>query len=427
MMRVWRGQRDTGLVLAYVANLWLIHWIGPALYLIPAHSGFDPETIRLGLEKSTVGLIGLILGVAIAPLLLYPRESAVTSKASADWRLPRAYIVLGILSFPALAAARNIPSAASLLSSGYKLVVVGLVLSWLRAISIGDTRASAMWLVATIGLPFITVVTMGFAGTGVAATLGTLAFMSGFVRRRRLPAMLALLLLAYVGLSFFVTYMRDRSEIRASVWSGESYEDRLAVSRRMFENFEWFSTENRRHREAVDVRLNQSLLVGMAASELERNQYYANGYTIFRSVLALIPRVIWRDKPDDLTAGSGTLVAEYTGLVYDSSTSVGVGHVMELYINFATKGIAVGFFILGIVLATVDARAARALAENDLHGFTMWFLPGLCALQVGGSMMELTTSAAASVVVAKLTNLYLSRLRPFHSRRGGATRRVESV
>ena len=91
-----------------------------------------------------------------------------------------------------------------------------------------------MWLVATIGLPFITVVTMGFAGTGVAATLGTLPLCQGSSDED--DCRQCLHFFYWLTLVFHFCYLHARPlKIRASVWSGESYEDRLAVSRRMFE------------------------------------------------------------------------------------------------------------------------------------------------------------------------------------------------
>src|SRR5438067_13928766 len=53
--RSWRRVPGTGLVLAYVLNLWLIHWIAPALYILPWHRGFDPTVVEVGLRQSMYG------------------------------------------------------------------------------------------------------------------------------------------------------------------------------------------------------------------------------------------------------------------------------------------------------------------------------------------------------------------------------------
>src|SRR5204863_7030994 len=100
----------------------------------------------------------------------------------------------------------------------------------------------------------------------------------------------------------------------------------------------------------------------------------------------------------------------YTGLRFATGTSVGIGHVMEFYVNFGTLGVVLGFLVIGDVVTTLDLAAAERLALNDLHGFVLWFLPGISLLQVGGSLVEMTASAAASIVVALITNKYLERL-----------------
>ena len=76
-----------------------------------------------------------------------------------------------------------------------------------------------MWLFLTALLPFVTILTRGFIGYGAVAALTVLIFISGFVKPRVVVFAMALLV-GYVGLSVFVTYMRDRSEIRSTVWGG---------------------------------------------------------------------------------------------------------------------------------------------------------------------------------------------------------------
>src|SRR5262249_30725008 len=136
---------------------------------------------------------------------------------------------------------------------------------------------------------------------------------------------------------------------------------------------------------------------------------FANGETILEAVLAPIPRALWPDKPS--AAGSGDLVTRFTGVPFAEGTSVGIGQVMELYVNFATPGVFVGFIVLGAVLAYVDAKAAHYRDVGDWHRFTLWFLPGLSLLQLGGSLVEVTSSAAAAVAVALLLNRFAPKPR----------------
>jgi len=211
------------------------------------------------------------------------------------------------------------------------------------------------------------------------------------------------LLAAYIGMSLYVTYMRDRDDIRMVVWGGESASARLSRLRDTFTNLELFDINNVDHLQRVDMRMNQNYLVGMAVENLKRHpDEFAGGETIWQALLAPIPRSLWPDKP--FVAGSGDLVSRFTGIQFAEGTSVGIGQVMELYVNFATTGVFAGFILLGAVLAYVDAQAAHYRHIGDWYRFTLWFLPGLSLLQLGGSLVEVTSTAGAAVVVALILN-----------------------
>ena len=141
---------------------------------------------------------------------------------------------------------------------------------------------------------------------------------------------------------------------------------------------------------------------------MEDTDDFARGETFWQALIALIPRALWPDKPG--VAGSGNLVSEYTGIQFAAGTSVGIGQVMEFYINFGTFGVVFGFIIFGLVVTICDTCAGERLASGDLYGFVLWYMPGLSMLQVGGSLAEITSSVAASVFVALMVNKYLSRV-----------------
>jgi hypothetical protein len=111
-----------------------------------------------------------------------------------------------------------------------------------------------------------------------------------------------------------------------------------------------------------------------------------------------VPRALWPDKPD--VAGSGTLVSEYTGLTFAEGTSVGVGHVLEAYINFGPLGVLVVFVVIGGILVWVERAAASCLNRGDGLRFALWYAPGLSLLNVGGSLSEFVATAAAAFLVA---------------------------
>src|SRR5207245_1669091 len=81
------------------------------------------------------------------------------------------------------------------------------------------------WALVAASLPFLTVVTQGYIGYGTVAALSVFAFITSFYRPRWKLVIIGLLV-AYLGLSLYVTYMRDRQDIRDVVWGGQSYRAR---------------------------------------------------------------------------------------------------------------------------------------------------------------------------------------------------------
>src|SRR5262249_49683660 len=113
-----------------------------------------------------------------------------------------------------------------------------------------------------------------------------------------------------------------------------------------------------------------------------------------------IPRIVWPNKP--VWAGSGDLVTRFTGLHFAEFTSVGIGNVMELYVNFGKPGILIGSIILGILLGVVDRTASRHLRAGSAKRFLLWFVPGQSLLLVGGNFAEMTAAAAGCVIFCLL-------------------------
>jgi hypothetical protein len=407
LVRLRWNMPGTGLTLAYLLNLSLIHLVGAAVYLLPAFQDHDPRLTELGFEQSLYGVMAFAVGgLIITPFLAYkgllPRAK-VTHQP--DPRLPKAYMTCGVL-FYLLSATflGHLPTAMAIVSTGQQLVVVGLALCCWRAWRENSVRRLIAWLAISLVLPFTTLITAGMLGYGAVAVLTILIFVSSLLRSP-VKVILAGALVVYLGLSVYVSYMRDRDAIRATVWGEQSFSDRLDRISTTVATFEWFDPANWEHLQRIDGRLNQNFLVGAAVYQLSQTQAYARGDTLWDALLALIPRVIWPDKP--ITAGSGNLASRYTGIDFAAGTSVGVGQVLEFYLNFGTPGVVIGFIIMGVFITALDWQAAERLARSDLRGFVLWFLPGIALLQVGGQLVEITVSAAASLVVAVLVNRYL--------------------
>jgi len=407
--RRWR-MPGVGLTFAYLLNLSLIHLVGAAIYILPAYQSHDPRLTELGFQQSVYGVAAFLVGgIVITPLVikkgLLPRA---TGTHRPDSRLPKAYIAVGAVSFFLMSTfVSRVPTASAIVASGTQLVLAGFALCCWQAWRDRDVRRLVFWLVMALSMPLMTLLTHGFLSYGATALLTLLIFASTLVQSPWRVS-LAGALVVYLGLSVYVSYMRDRDEIRASVWGRESVSDRVDHLLDTATSIELFDPAEPLHLQRIDSRLNQNMLVGATVNQLSQTDGYARGETFWDALLALVPRALWPEKP--IRAGSGDLVTRFTGIDFAEGTSVGIGQVMEFYANFGTAGVVIGFLVMGVLVTALDWQAAERLARSDMHGFVLWFLPGVALLQVGGQLVELTASAAASLIVALLVNKYLHRL-----------------
>lgn len=410
LVRRRQGGVSAGLVTTYLVSFFMVHVAAAALYLIPEHEWRDPRIVQLGFQQAVLAMWGLFAGCLFAAPALV--DSVIVQQprrmARPESNLPAGFVACGVFCFLASATPlAKIPSATAILSTGQNLVVAGLGLSICLAWRLRNMRMLQIWAAAAIALPGITLLTAGFLGYGTVALFTVLVFVSQMVRNR-LAVVASGLLVGYIGVSVFVTYARDRDLIREQVWGGAVMSDRIGVTRNSILDFEWFNPANPDHRERIDNRLNQNYYVGLVCDRMGEITDFAKGATITDALLALVPRALWPDKP--MTAGSGSMVSDYTGLTFAGDTSVGVGQVMELYINFGGFGVLCGFFFIGTLLGVLDTMAGRSFASLDFRKFVVWYLPGLSLLQIGGSLMEITTGIVASAIVARMTIRILDNL-----------------
>ncbi|MDQ6672218.1 MAG: hypothetical protein M3069_15990, partial [Chloroflexota bacterium] len=353
LIRAASHRPGAGLVQAYVLNLGLLHWLAATLYLLPWYTNHDPDVVALGLQQGTFA----ILGFGVGSLLLAPffaREAARSpARGPFEPDLARKYVQVGLIAFFGLVPiVGRIPTISAIAVQGWNLLVVGLGLMCWLAFRSRREQEFVRWFVVALCLPLVTVVTQGFIGYGMAAATAILAFIGNFYHPRwRL--FLAAAVFSFVGLSLYVTYMRDREAIREVVWSGQPLGARISRVQTTLSTFEWFDIHNQDHLVRIDERLNQNLLVGAAVQYVDAGlARYAYGQTLYQGLIAVIPRAIWPTKP--VVAGSGSLVTQYTGIQFAAGTAVGIGHVMEAYISFGVTGVLVGFAILGTVIGVID-------------------------------------------------------------------------
>jgi hypothetical protein len=421
LVRHWRPGAGVGLVLTYVLSFGMLHWVAAVLYLLPWYSNPGFRLTTEGLHQSAYAMLSLAAGSELACWIVRRRQAgrevASGQGAVVDPRLVTMYLVVGAALYALVTPfAGKIPSVSAIISSGSTLVVVGFALkcwnNWLN----GQRIRLYLWLAASSVLPFVTVVAQGFLGFGFASMLTIFVFVAAFYRPRWRTIAVGVLM-TYVGLSVYVTYMRDRREIRDVVWAGAAMQDRVDQLTATLSSAEWFDWHNPAHLNRIDERLNQDYLIGAAVEYLGRGAVsFAHGDTLIQAVEAVIPRALWPNKP--VAAGSGNLVSTYTGILFAEGTSVGIGQVLEWYVNFGTRGVVIGFFLIGLVITFVDRTASRWLHLGNLRRFTYWYLPGISLLQIEGSLVDVMSTAAGALVVAFLLGHITSTREPYDEELG---------
>jgi hypothetical protein len=408
----WKGRRPVvGLAIAYWFQLWLIHWLGGLIHAFSWYEGPDHAVTLAGFEVTGYALGGLLVGYLIVLLLPPPADQRMPSGVSPPdpGKLALVYIVSGLALYFVITKllAGTALGFDALVSSGFRLAVAGFCLRWFVFWKAGRKQQAHLTLLLSLLIPFLTVSLAGFMGYGVFACLTIACFVGMFYRPRSVfVAGTGVVLL--LGLSLYPTYMSVRQGIRKAVWGGEDFSTRLEKMELLFNEWQWFDAENKNQLTSIDQRVNQNILVGRAVSYMsEGHADYAWGETFRNALVALIPRAIWPGKPQ--YAGSGGLVNRFTGIRFARGTSVGIGHVMELYVNFGTPGVFLGYLLLGALLGFLDTRCGVHLMAGNWRRFALVYVIGLSLLQVGGNFAEATSSAAGSAALCLIVHALLGK------------------
>lgn len=406
---------SVGLPIAYFMGLFIIHWPGAATYLVPGHFFYDPEIVKVGFRLTTYGLWAFVLGVWLGGFnkawggLAANRQTRQIVDARQVHEVAKVVFAAGLfIQLIVMPLMGGVATLTAVLSGMAGLSVVGVCFGIRGALIQRNKKRLRIWVLIALLFPFITLTSSAFVGYGVHSLIVVVAFLLMQTRTGVVRA-LTILLAVYMGISFFVTYMRDRDEIRETIWYEQAgYAERVKQVSKLFTDFEFFDTDNPDHLISVDRRLNQNWLVGAATQYTGGgNKEYAYGETLWFALIALIPRAVWPGKP--AVGGGGDIVSDYTGITFAKDTSVGAGQVLEFFINFGPWGVVFGFIVLGAAMRQFDARAASAMARQNYKKSLIWFLPGLGFLQAGGNLVEVTTSVGAGIAGALIAGKVIER------------------
>jgi hypothetical protein len=399
---LWLLRRDRtslGLPIAYLYSLLLIHVPGALVHAVGGNFFFDSGITEFGFRYAALGAVCFVVGVSLARSML--RRPIVPEGIRSDrfaW-----FCLIGGWSFVyGLSVLYRIPSVSAVVDKGGAIWMLGVLLGLETALERSDVRRICLWIGALLVYPVMMLLLGGFLSYGSAAIIIVCSVLP-ISTRSPWRVLIGVVAFSFLSLSIFVNYFQHRTEIRNQVWGGAPLEMRVDSVVDTARDFEWFDPSNRAHLLALDRRLNQNYFVGLAAKRIQLGlTRYLKGESVWQGVLALVPRIIWPEKP--VFAGSPQIVSQMTGLWLSRTTSFGVGNVMEFQINFGAPGVIVGFLLLGGLIGTLDRKAALARSSGDWGRVIYFFLPCVALIQPGGSIVEMCGGAAAAFAAAYVWN-----------------------
>jgi len=384
-----------GLPVAYLSLLLLDHVPGAFAHAFDEGVLAETGTVEIGIRLTAIGAVCFVGGVWLARL---GNPNIVYKRVANHTRFWLFCLIGGSIVTFGLGFLYSIPTLGAIVNNLGGIWILGVMLGLQAALHRGDYKLTCFWLAALAVFPVTGLLFTGFLSF---ATRSVIIVCCGLIisSRSLWRVIVSISLATVLGVTIFVNYFAHRDAIRAAVWGGASMEERIDVVSNALTSFELFDPTNVKHLNALDERLNQNFFEGRAAERIEAGQVnYLYGRSVWEALLAIIPRALWPDKP--VFGGSGTIVADMTGLEISTTTSWGVGNVMEFYINFGIVGLIAGFVLLGWLLGIVDRKAAAAEIQGDLGQAILFFLPGIALIVPALSMVELSGGTAAALLAA---------------------------
>jgi hypothetical protein len=401
MLRQPNLYSSLGLPFAYLISLQLIHLPGAYAHALPWSNLPNTHLTETGFALTTVSSVCFVVGVWLARRKAKSLLVARVVTFLPCYQNPRFLkfcLVSGWISTFVLLPFSGVPTIGAFVKLGSNIWMLAIVLGLPLALQSQNLKRIFLWISAMFVFPVFTLIFSGFISYGSAAVINCLSF--SFVSARKYKkAMVVAIIVGFLGISFFLSYFSVRDDLRKVVWSGAENQAKITVVNQIFDSFMWIDPSNLRQLKSMDERLNQNYFVGLAVERLQSGSVsYLDGKSIWDGFLALIPRVIWTEKT--VTAGSGRIVADITGLNLSATTSFGVGNVMEAYINFAMPGIVIGFMLFGYSLGWLDLHSAIANLQGNTKNLIRYFLPAIAIIIPNGSFIEVTGGGAISWIAA---------------------------
>ena len=385
-----------GLPIAYLFNLLFNHVPGALAHIMSGSELTPTQYTETGIWFTALGSVAFLVGVWVVHM--------GRGKQFLGWRTaPRQdfakfCLVGGLIATYGLGVIKNFSSIGAVVEKSGFIWVLGVLLGLREALQRGVSSKILFWLSAMFVYPTVTLMAGGFLSFGSTPVFVILA---GLVvsTRKTWRVIVGVAVISLLFFNLFLSYFANRSDIREAVWGGASAGTRIERASKIFTGLEFVDFDNHAQMRALDARLNQNYFVGLAAERLDHGVVaYTKGRSFSDGLIALVPRLIWPDKP--VYAGSPGIIMEMTDFAVNDSTSYGVGNVMEFYINFGIPSLIGGFLFLGLLFGWLDRQAALAEQTGNLGLMIVCFLPAIAMNHPIGSIVELTASGASAYLAA---------------------------
>jgi len=159
----------------------------------------------------------------------------------------------------------------------------------------------------------------------------------------------------------------------------------------------------------VRLRLDMSDILAMEVGHMPDYQPFRYGGTLVDGAYALIPRVLWPEKP--MVAGGSDFVSKYTGMVRPTGdeTSIGLPMQFELFANGGAILVVVGLFIF----TWSCARLERLVMTED-KPIEVVFPCLMVLISFGGGITQIMVVVCTSIAGGVGIYILLFFIKHFH-------------
>lgn len=339
----------------------LMYWRAPL-------AAIRPEIVALVL----FGIGGLIGGFYLARYFLFARVPALTfPRVVGGPRLRVLYwmLLVGHLAYLYWPALHGVPSLGQILVPVGTLAFAGFYLEWRRG-------RLARWQTALVILLFLT---LKLYASVQQLFLTDFILLMGFIlfvlwREKRFSLVVIPMVLATIVLLSFsaVTAVRNAAPPGLDRMAGAATE--LVRLFQTGETREQLHVGDQARFGALVHRTAHIWVFHIVADKSPDTVPYWNGVTYKPIMTAMVPRVLYPDKPEERTGGEfgrryGFLTENQT------ATSVNLPWITELLANFGPLGVLIGMPFFGMMLGFLD-RTLNASSMSDaefLVGLTIIF------------------------------------------------------